>query len=189
MPFFTYSESVTTSTSHGSMSARKPSMAARSSIRLLVVCGSDPDNSLVWRLWIRMQAQPPAPVFPRQEPSVMICTFFTGSGRHRRLGLEELVHQIENRLWLLRVVDRRAKLRAVAHAVCEVSGELFHLADRVPLAALHEHRIIAPHDLVTVVLARLIVSAGCQVLLDLAEDPRIGTGRAAHHHCVAAGFV
>ena len=40
MPFFTYSESVTTSTSQSSRSALSPSMAARNSMRLLVVCGS-----------------------------------------------------------------------------------------------------------------------------------------------------
>src|ERR1039458_10059647 len=188
MPFLTYSESVTTSTAQASVSARKPSMAARSSMRLLVVCGSDPHISFVRCLWSRMHAQPPAPGLPRQEPSVMICTFFTGSGSHRRCGLEEFVHQIENRLRLLRLVDGCAKLRAVAHAVGEVSGELLHLADRVLLAALHQHRIIAAHHLITIMLARLIVEAGGHVLLDLAEDPRIGACRAAHHHGVAAGF-
>ena len=37
IPFFEYSESVTISTSHGSLSARSPSMAAVSSMRLFVV--------------------------------------------------------------------------------------------------------------------------------------------------------
>ena len=37
IPFFKYSESVTISTSHGSLSARSPSMAAVSSMRLFVV--------------------------------------------------------------------------------------------------------------------------------------------------------
>ena len=44
MPFFRYSESVTTSTSQDSLMRRRPSMAAVSSMRLLVVCGAKPEH-------------------------------------------------------------------------------------------------------------------------------------------------
>ena len=50
MPFLTYSESVTTSTSQTSFRNLRPSIAAVNSIRLLVVCGTAPDNSLAWSL-------------------------------------------------------------------------------------------------------------------------------------------
>ena len=40
----------------------------------------------------------------------------------------------------------------------EVGGELFHLADRVRLAALQQHGVIGPHHLVAVALGRLVVA-------------------------------
>ncbi len=45
IPFFRYSESVTTSTSQVSLSVSSPRTAAVSSIRLFVVCGSLPNIS------------------------------------------------------------------------------------------------------------------------------------------------
>src|SRR5579863_5269585 len=137
-----------------------------------------------------MAAHPPGPGLPRQAPSVMSWTFFTGasSGRHR-LGLEELIHQVEDGGSLLRPVDGCAQLCAVPHAVSKVSGELFHLADRVPLALLDQHAVVLAHHAVAVLLRGLIVGAGFQVLADLAEDPRVRTGGASDHHGIAPGLV
>ena len=73
----------------------------------------------------------------------------------------------------------------MAHAVREVGGELLHLADGVPLVVLHQHGVILAHHLVAVLLGRLVVRAGGQILLDLPEDPRIRAGRAADHDGVA----
>src|ERR1017187_10992190 len=72
MPFLTYSESVTTSTSHCSRSDFSPSIAAVSSMRLLVVCFSEFQISFFKSLKRRTAAQPPGPGLPRQAPSVMI---------------------------------------------------------------------------------------------------------------------
>src|SRR5450432_2777290 len=59
MPFFRYSESVTTSTLQCSLRERRPSIAAVSSMRLLVVCGTDPDISRVCSPKRRTYAHPP----------------------------------------------------------------------------------------------------------------------------------
>jgi hypothetical protein len=47
-------------------------MAAMSSMRLLVVCGSPPLSSRVWPFHCRIAPQPPGPGFPEQAPSVKI---------------------------------------------------------------------------------------------------------------------
>ena len=56
-------------------------MGAINSIRLFVVCGLYPNSSLLTEPKRRMQAHPPGPGFPRQEPSVINRIFFTSSGR------------------------------------------------------------------------------------------------------------
>ena len=111
----------------------------------------------------------------------------------RRLGLEECVHQIENRGGFLRLVDGRAKLRAVAHAVREVSGELFHLADVVLLAVIDQHaRNSAASSRSGRCCARLVVSCRSQTYcsiwrkihgLELAARPIITASQpvSAHH--------
>ena len=80
-------------------------------------------------------------------------------------------------------------MRAVAHAVSEVSGELFHFSDGIVVRAPDQHVVIAAHHLVAILVGGLIVGAGGQVLLNLAEDPGIGTGAAADHDGVAIGFA
>lgn len=74
-PLHRYSESVTTSTSHGPSNAAKPSIAAVHSMRLFVVRGSRPINSRSNPSERTMQAQPPGPGLPMHEPSVVSCIF------------------------------------------------------------------------------------------------------------------
>ena len=64
------------STSQGSFRASRPWIGAINSIRLFVVCGSNPKNSFLTPPNLRMQAHPPGPRLPRQDPSVMSETFF-----------------------------------------------------------------------------------------------------------------
>src|SRR5450830_2108742 len=74
MPFMTYCESMLRVTVHGRLRARRPSMTAVSSMRLLVVSSSPPKSS---RSWVpdRIQTpQPPTPGLPLQAPSVHIST-------------------------------------------------------------------------------------------------------------------
>ena len=54
-------------------------MAAVSSMRLLVVCGSQPQSSFLCSLYRRIAAHPPGPGLPRQAPSVISWTFFTAA--------------------------------------------------------------------------------------------------------------
>src|SRR5258705_12285613 len=61
---------------HGSLSALSAAMAAVSSIRLLVVAGSPPDNSFTLASCCSTAAQPPGPGLPAQPPSVWIVTVF-----------------------------------------------------------------------------------------------------------------
>jgi hypothetical protein len=66
----TYCESPSTDTRQLSFRHRSPSIAARNSIRLLVVCLSLPKNSLSVPLYTRIAAQPPGPGFPQHDPSM-----------------------------------------------------------------------------------------------------------------------
>ena len=74
IPRRTYSESVSTVTWHARLSARSPSIAAASSIRLLVASGTPPCSTRSCSPHRRMHAQPPGPGFPRHEPSMIIST-------------------------------------------------------------------------------------------------------------------
>src|SRR5579885_3326325 len=80
-------------------------------------------------------------------------------------------------------------MRAIADAMREVRRKLLHLADDIPLAALDQHGIILTHHLVTVMLSRLAVGAGSEILLNLAENPWIRRCGAADHHGIASGFA
>src|SRR4051794_25545222 len=70
MPFLTYSLSVTIVTRQRRLSWRSPSIAARNSIRLLVVAGSAPESSRRCLPARRTTPQPPGPGLPLQAPSV-----------------------------------------------------------------------------------------------------------------------
>ena len=70
MPRRTYWLSVCSSTRQGRFSAFSASMAAVSSMRLLVVAVSPPQISRSCSPKIRIAPQPPGPGFPRQAPSV-----------------------------------------------------------------------------------------------------------------------
>src|SRR5215218_11361811 len=64
----------------GRFSASNPAAAAVSSIRLLVVSGSNPDSSFSTPRNTRIAAQPPGPGLGLQPPSVQISTTWPGSG-------------------------------------------------------------------------------------------------------------
>src|SRR5690242_16853619 len=106
-------------------------MAAAISMRLFVVWGEEPNNSLRWSPYRRIAAQPPGPGLPEQAPSVISCTFFIGSlrGRARQFLPEKLVHQDYDLPRLLRVEDLRPQARAVPDAVGEMARELLHPSD------------------------------------------------------------
>src|SRR5690606_34670277 len=73
-PFLTYWLSVCSSTVQGRLRALSASMAAVSSILLLVVSCSPPQSSLVLSPYCRIAPQPPGPGLPEQAPSVWIMT-------------------------------------------------------------------------------------------------------------------
>src|SRR5215217_7007252 len=73
-PFLTYWLSVWISTAQDRLRALSASMAAVSSILLLVVRASPPFSSLVWPPYSRMAPQPPGPGLPEQAPSVWMVT-------------------------------------------------------------------------------------------------------------------
>ena len=70
MPCMTYFESVCSSTWLDRLSALSASIAAVSSMRLLVVSGSPPCSVLRCLPAISKAPQPPGPGFPLQAPSV-----------------------------------------------------------------------------------------------------------------------
>src|SRR3984957_20855991 len=74
MPLITYCESVCTVAIEGRFRAVSPMMAAISSMRLLVVAGSDPDSSLREPFQLSSTPQPPGPGLPRQAPSVWMMS-------------------------------------------------------------------------------------------------------------------
>src|SRR4029079_4593523 len=80
--------SVWSRTRHGRFKASSPLIAARSSIRLLVVSGSPPDSSRSLAPIRASPPQPPGPGLPRQAPSVNSST----SGSAVR---EQLARQLE----------------------------------------------------------------------------------------------
>src|SRR5436853_631255 len=76
MPCCKYRESVMTVTLHVSVRTWRPLIAARSSMRLLVVLASPPCSTRSRCPYLRMHAHPPGPGFPRHDPSVKIVTPF-----------------------------------------------------------------------------------------------------------------
>src|SRR5690606_34237780 len=89
-PFLTYWLSVCRSTAQGRVRALSASMAAVSSILLLVVSASPPFNSLRCRPNCRIAPQPPGPGLPEQAPSVWMITL---SAMRRALQDMELAEQ------------------------------------------------------------------------------------------------
>lgn len=79
-PFVTastrYLLSLVSVTRQGCFRALSPSMAASSSMRLLVVIGSPPESSFSCPLYRRIAPQPPGPGVPEQAPSVKLHLFF-----------------------------------------------------------------------------------------------------------------
>src|ERR1700676_1355432 len=112
-----------------------------------------------------MQGQPPGPGFPIHEPSVMSWIFFiVRSGSRVKLLLEEGIYLTQNLRGFGGLVDFDTQLRPVADAVREVSRKLFHLADDVGRAAIAQHRVVGPHDLIALPLGRVIVTSSLEIL-------------------------
>src|SRR5450759_1472890 len=178
------------STVQDSFSARSPSTAACNSIRLFVVSGSEPYISRCVSPKRRMHAQPPGPGLPIHDPSVMSWTFFMSrsDGSCLELSLEKSIDLVHNLSGLSGLVDFHPEFGSVADAVGEVSGELFHLAHHVGHGTIAEHSVVSAHNLITLVFGGMFIGAGLEILLNLAEDPRIGRSGAADHDGVAAGF-
>src|SRR5690606_36679478 len=84
-PFLTYWLSVCSSTVQGRERALSASMAAVSSMRLLVVSASPPLNSLRCRPNCRMAPQPPGSGLPEQAPSIRMTTRSVTSGSRREV--------------------------------------------------------------------------------------------------------
>src|SRR5580693_424591 len=179
------------STSQRSLRARSPSTAACNSIRLLVVCGSDPYISRFVSPKRRMQAQPPGPGLPKQDPSVMTWTFFMSrsGGNCLELSLEKSIHPIQNVSGLGGPINFHPQLRSVAHAVREVRRELLHLTHHVGHGAIAQHAVVSTHDLIALVFGRMIVRSSFHVLPDLAENPGIRRSGPANHYSVATSFI
>src|SRR6516162_2285194 len=74
MPLRRYWLSVCRSTRHGRLSTSSAAIAAISSMRLLVVCGSPPLSSLRCEPKARIAPHPPGPGLPEQAPSVWMTT-------------------------------------------------------------------------------------------------------------------
>src|SRR4051812_42610197 len=79
-------------TREGRLSAFKPSMTPRSSMRLFVVCGSPPESSRRCSPLTRMTAQPPGPGFPETAPSGTSST--SGPVAAAASGIRDLEHEL-----------------------------------------------------------------------------------------------
>ena len=101
-------------------SARSPSIAAESSIRLLVASGTPPCNTRSCSPYRRMHAQPPGPGFPRHEPSMIIST----SLRSQAETVDKQHLLSRSRLYSLRWSARPAHAAAVVVHVSEQNLQL-----------------------------------------------------------------
>src|SRR6478752_9122589 len=79
-------------TRDGRLSALRPSITPRSSMRLLVVCGSPPDSSRRCSPLTRMTAQPPGPGLPETAPSGTSST--SGPVAATASGIRDLEHEL-----------------------------------------------------------------------------------------------
>src|ERR1700691_3425652 len=175
------------STLQDSFRARSPSTAACNSIRLFVVCGSEPYSSRSFPPNRRMHAQPPGPGLPIHDPSVMSWTFFISpsGGDCLELSLEKSVDMFQNLSSFGVAIDFRSQPRSIADAVCKICRELFHLAHCVRHGAIAKHAVIGANDVIALVLGRMVVGSGLDILLNLAEDPWIRRSGPADHNAVA----
>jgi len=82
--------------------------------------------------------------------------------------------------------DLPAQLAAVSHAVRKRTGELLHLANGIGEFRGNQVAEIAGEQAVAVKLRWLGIATGCNVLLDLLENPGVRSGGASDHHGVTA---
>src|SRR5260221_10239786 len=137
-----------------------------------------------------MQAQPPGPGLPIHDPSVISCTSFMGrsDGGGFKFPLEKSINLFQDLFSVRGPIDFHPQLGTVSNAVREVSGELFHFSDYVRSAAVAEHAVVRPHDVVALAFGGMFVASSGEVLLDLTEDPGIRRSCSSNHHRVAAGL-
>src|SRR3954453_1329138 len=93
-------------TRDGRLSALRPSITPRSSMRLFVVCGSPPESSLRWSPLTRMTAQPPGPGLLETAPSGTSSTSGPSGIRDLEHELAVLPARLEPALRLLDVLER-----------------------------------------------------------------------------------
>src|SRR3954469_11425658 len=79
-------------TRDGRLSALRPSITPRSSMRLFVVCGSPPESSRRCSPLTRMTAQPPGPGLPETAPSGTSST--SGPAAAAASGIRDLEHEL-----------------------------------------------------------------------------------------------
>src|SRR3954465_12056041 len=149
-------------TRDGRLSALRPSITPRSSMRLFVVCGSPPQGSLRGRALPRMTAQPPGPGLPETAPSGTSRTSAPSGIRDLENELAVLLARLEPALRVLDVLERP------------------HRVDQRPDAALREEA----RDRAELGVARHRRAQDVELL---PEDPvqsrgRIPTGRRTGQH-------
>ena len=86
------------------------------------------------------------------------------------------------------MMDGVAELGAVANAMSEEAGELFHLAGGVRHFGCNEAAEISSKKVIAVEFGGLVVALRRNVLSDLAEDPGVRRRGAADHDGIASGF-
>ena len=87
---------------------------------------------------------------------------------------EEGVYAIQDFGGGLGVMDGVAEFGAVANAVSEEAGELFHFANGVGHFGCDEAAEISCEKMIAVEFGGLVVALRRNVLFDLAEDPWVG---------------
>lgn len=70
-------------------------------------------------------------------------------------------------------MDGVAEFRAVANAVSEEAGELFHFAYGVGHFGCNQAAEISGEEMIAVEFGGLVEALRCDVLRNLAEDPRV----------------
>src|SRR6266478_3546456 len=116
-----------------------------------------------------MQAQPPGPGLPIHDPSVISWTFFMGrsDGGGFKFPLEKSIDLFQDLFRVRSPIDFHPQLGTVSNAVREVGGELFHFSNHVRSAAVAEHTVVRPHDVIALVFRWMLVASRGEVLLHL----------------------
>ncbi len=129
MPLRRYSLSVCRSTVHGRFSASSAAIAAISSMRLLVVCGSPPFSSFSCSPKVRIAPQPPGPGIARagavgvdDDVRLASCVRLSVAGRSRATLCDRLVEaQLAEIFQRVLRLDQRARRGTSSQSTSRVS--------------------------------------------------------------------